>query len=59
MKALYNDYFDIDKNFFPQVNGSNIGQVKWEKFYPHSKFIELLKTFVSILSRQEKKSLWI
>ena len=58
--AVYKDYFQIDENYFPCVNESAINAgLKWDDFYPHSTFIDLLKKTERILSLQEKRSLWI
>jgi hypothetical protein len=54
------DYFQIDENYFPCVNESAINAgLKWNEFYPHSTFIDLLRKTERILARQEKRSLWI
>lgn len=59
-KSFYRDYFEIDENYFPCVNESAINAgLKWENFYPHDTFIDLLRKTDRILSRQEKRSLWI
>jgi len=56
----YRDYFNIDENYFPCVNESAINNgIKWQDFFPHTTFIELLKKAERMLSRQEKRSLWI
>jgi hypothetical protein len=58
--TIYKDYFLIDENYFPCVNESAINAgLKWDEFYPHSTFIDLLRKTERILSRQEKRSLWI
>lgn len=58
--TVYKDYFQIDENYFPCVNESAINAgLKWDEFYPHSTFIDLLRKTERILSRQEKRSLWI
>ena len=58
--SVYKDYFEIDENYFPCVNESAINAgLKWENFYPHQTFIDLLRKTDRILSRQEKRSLWI
>lgn len=58
--AVYKDYFEIDENYFPCVNESAINAgLRWDDFYPHSTFIDLLRKTERILSRQEKRSLWI
>jgi len=60
MATVYKDYFQIDENYFPCVNESAINAgLKWEEFYPHSDFIDLLRTTERVLSRQEKRSIWI
>jgi hypothetical protein len=60
MTTAYKDYFQIDENYFPCVNESAINAgLKWAAFYPHSTFIDLLKKTERLLSRQEKRSLWI
>ncbi|HOF23151.1 MAG TPA: hypothetical protein PLU70_00925 [Thermotogota bacterium] len=59
-KPVYKDYFLIDENYFPCVNESAINAgLRWDGFYPHPTFIDLLKKTERILSRQEKRSLWI
>ena len=58
--AKYRDYFDIDDQYFPCVDEAAIrAGVDWKKFYPHETFIRLLKDVEHVLSRQEKKSVWI
>lgn len=58
--TVYKDYFQIDENYFPCVNESAINAgLKWDDFYPHYTFIEMLKKTEQILSRQNKRSLWI
>ena len=60
MITVYKDYFQIDENYYPCVNESAINAgLEWDKFYPHSKFIELLVKTERILSRREKRSIWI
>ncbi|MDD4510532.1 MAG: hypothetical protein PHY23_06505, partial [Oscillospiraceae bacterium] len=58
--AKYRDYFDIDDQYFPCVDEAAIrAGVDWKKFYPHETFVRLLKDVERVLSRQEKKSIWI
>jgi len=58
--AVYKDYFQIDENYFPCVNESAINAgLKWDEFYPHATFIDLLRKTERVLSRQEKRSIWI
>ncbi len=61
----YRDYFDIDEEYFPQVNDSSIDAAEknnpqfWMRTYPHSTFIEMLSKMERVLARQEKRSIWI
>ncbi len=57
----YRDYFDIDPEYFPQVNKELIEENPdlWKKFYPHRTFVKMLKDTISILSRKQKVSLWV
>jgi len=60
MATVYRDYFQIDENYFPCVNESAINAgLKWDDFYPHTTFIDLLRKTERVLSRQEKRSIWI
>lgn len=58
----YREYFDIDEEYFPQVNDSAIAAASpdfWTRTYPHHTFIEMLTNMERVLARQEKRSLWI
>jgi hypothetical protein len=57
----YREYFDIDEEYFPQVNDSAIAASPdfWTRTYPHYTFIEMLNSMERILARQEHRSLWI
>ena len=58
----YREYFDIDEEYFPQVNDSTIaaaGPDFWMRTYPHETFIEMLSKMERVLARHEKRSLWI
>lgn len=57
----YRSYFDIDEDYFPQVTEDliNKGKVDWRKFYPHSTFVKLLVNMISVLTRQQKLSVWV
>jgi hypothetical protein len=60
MSVVYKDYFQIDENYFPCVNESAINAgLRWDEFYPHSTFIDLLRKSERMLSRSEKRSIWI
>jgi hypothetical protein len=58
----YREYFDIDEEYFPQINDSTIAAASpdfWTRTYPHYTFIEMLNSMERVLARQEKRSLWI
>ncbi len=58
----YYEYFDIDEEYFPQVNESAIKAASpdfWMRTYPHDTFIEMLKNMERVMARQEKRALWI
>ena len=60
-KSRYRTYFEIDEEYFPQINDSAIAASPdfWTRTYPHHTFIEMLNSMERVLSRQEKRSLWI
>ena len=57
----YKNYFDIDENFYASVSDELLagGFVDWNSFYPHSTFVRLLQDTASILSRLQKRSIWV
>ena len=61
MLDKYRDYFDIDPEYFPQVNEDFINNQPdhWKKFYPHETFVRLVKDTISVLSRKQRVSLWV
>ena len=62
MADKYREYFDIDEEYFPQINDSSIAAASsdfWTQTYPHKTFIDMLTSLERVLSRQEKRSLWI
>lgn len=61
MLDKYRNYFDIDPEYFPQVNEAIINNNPdiWKKYYPHETFVKLIKDTVSVLSRQQKLSIWV
>ena len=62
MANKYREYFDIDEEYFPQINDSSIAAASsdfWARTYPHQTFIDMLTNLERVLSRQEKRSLWI
>lgn len=62
MPNKYREYFDIDEEYFPQINDSSIAAASsdfWTRTYPHQTFIDMLSSMERILARIEKRSLWI
>lgn len=61
MYEKYRDFFDIDPEYFPQVNAAVIESRPdiWKKFYPHETFVKLLNDTISVLTRKQKVSLWV
>lgn len=57
----YRDYFNIDPEYFPQVDKKIIDTKPdlWKKFYPHPSFVNLIKATVDVLKRKQKLSLWV
>lgn len=57
----YRDFFDIDPEYFPQVDKEIIDTQPdlWKKFYPHPSFVNLLKSTVDVLKRKQKLSVWV
>ena len=61
MLDKYRDYFDIDPEYFPQINDKVINKTPdlWKKFYPHETFVRLMKDTINVLSRKQKVSIWV
>lgn len=57
----YSQYFNIDEKYYAVVTKELIdeGKVRWEGFYPHETFIQLLHQVVTVLSGKETKSIWV
>lgn len=57
----YREYFEIDPEYFPQVDKKIIDTVPdlWKKFYPHTSFVNLVKATVDVLRRKHKLSIWV
>ena len=59
----YSEYFDIDQEYFPEINESSIkAGVDWQKTFPHKTFVDLLKATERMLARAtntDKKGIWI
>lgn len=61
MAENYIDYFNIDPEYFPQVNEAIINKEPdlWKKFYPHESFVGLIRDTISIVTRKQKVSIWV
>lgn len=61
MSQTYRHFFDIDPEYFPQVNEQEMREHPdlWKKFYPHATFVKLIKDTISVLSRKNKLSIWV
>jgi hypothetical protein len=61
MLDKYRDYFDINPEYFPQVNEAIINDKPnlWKTFYPHETFVKLVKDTVSVISRKQRVSIWV
>lgn len=61
MSNLYANYFNIDPDFTPVVDDKLIEQKPdlWKSYFPHETFINLIKSTVKVLTRTEKKSIWV
>ena len=61
MLDIYRHYFDIDPEYFAQVNKEEIDKHPdlWKTFYPHETFVKLIKDTISVLSRKQKLSIWV
>lgn len=57
----YRDYFNIDPEYFPQVDKKIIDTQPdhWKKFYPHPSFVSILKATIDVLKRKQKLSIWV
>lgn len=57
----YREYFDIDPQYFPQVDKKIIDTQPdlWKKFYPHPSFVKMLKATLNVLKRTQKLSIWV
>ena len=60
----YQEYFEIDEGYYPEINESSIKDPKnkWQSTYPHQDVTALLRLTARTLSRQNKidcKSIWL
>ena len=57
----YRDYFNIDPEYFPQVDKQIIESKPdlWKKFYPHPSFVQLLNATADVLERKQRLSMWV
>ena len=60
-KETYRKYFDIDPEYLAQINEAEIESHPdlWKKFYPHETFVKLIKDTISVITRNQKKSIWV
>ena len=60
-KETYRKYFDIDPEYLDQINEAEIESHPdlWKKFYPHETFVKLIKDTISVITRNQKKSIWV
>ncbi|MBE5813905.1 MAG: hypothetical protein E7320_01680 [Clostridiales bacterium] len=64
MSRLYCDYIKVDPNFIPvfSKNSDRIYPNKWQSFYPHESFKQILKETVDTLEKSSESkdhSLWM
>lgn len=60
----YSEYFEIDKNYYPEINPDSVKNTgnEWQYTYPHETFVELLSSVERMLSRENselRKGIWI
>ena len=60
----YCEYFDIDQNYYPEVNPDSIKEkkIQWYYTYPHKTFISLLETAERMLAREtgmDRHGIWV
>ena len=59
MANKYREYFDIDEQYFPQINETTIQKARWDNTYPHETFVKLLVNICGMLDGKTKRSIWI
>lgn len=59
MANKYREYFDIDTQYFPQINETTMDKVRWQSTYPHAAFVSLLHNVNNMLDGKSKRSIWI
>lgn len=59
MSNKYREYFDIDTQYFPQINETTMDKVCWQSTYPHDAFVSLLHNVNNMLDGKSKRSIWI
>lgn len=60
----YSEYFEIDKNYYPEINPDSVKNPgnEWQYTYPHETFVGLLSSVELMLSRENtelRKGIWI
>ena len=59
MANKYREYFDIDTQYFPQINETTMDKVRWQSTYPHAEFVSILHDVNNMLDGKSKRSIWI
>ena len=61
MDKKYRSFFSIDESYFPAVNLDVIKTQPevWKSYYPHESFIKLLKQAKSVLTNNQRMSIWV
>ncbi len=60
-KKTYRTYFHINEGYFPAVNEDVIKTQPdvWKSYYPHESFIRLLNQTKSVLTNNQRLSIWV
>lgn len=61
MSKKYRNYFQINESYFPAVNEDVIKTKPdvWKSYYPHESFIKLLNQTKSVLTNNQRMSIWV
>lgn len=59
-KKLYNDYFNIDPKYFPQVTAAliNEGKVSWKNYFANDSFIQIINQTCDMINGQKSLSMF-
>lgn len=57
----YRNYFHINESYFPAVNEDIIKNQPdvWKSYFPHESFIKLLNQTKSVLTNEQRMSIWV